>query len=106
MSALMAGFHRSPADAVNRFVQGATLGVTVHTLDLGAVIEFDAGLLGEEVGAVLEGACHVRAAGESYTLSAGQVIVIPAREPRRYEAMTAQLVVYRVVVNTPLESGA
>lgn len=56
----------------------------------------------EEVAAVIEGAFHVDAAGESYDLSAGEGIVIPPGEPRawRCDADEGGLL-YRVLVRVP-----
>lgn len=54
--------------------------------------------LGEEVGAIVEGSFDVFAADESYSLSAGEAIIIPPHEPRRWVCTSAQGLLYRAVV--------
>jgi quercetin dioxygenase-like cupin family protein len=99
MTSDLAGFDRMTATTGDGAMRGATLRVSTHPLALGISLSFAADELGEEVGAVLEGEFDVDAAGEHYRLSAGQVIVIPSGEPRRYEGRSARGVLYRVVVN-------
>ncbi|MVV51681.1 hypothetical protein EJA72_26055 [Pseudomonas sp. PB120] len=54
--------------------------------------------LGEEVGAVVEGSFDVFAADECYSLSAGEAIVIPPHEPRRWVCTSAKGLLYRAIV--------
>ena len=50
----------------------------------------------EEVGAVLEGRFELRCGEELYVLAEGQGIVIPPGAPRRWRALAASGVLYRV----------
>lgn len=50
---------------------------------------------GEEVVAILVGEFDVDAAGEHYRLVAGEAILIPPREPRRFTCLGAKGVLYR-----------
>ncbi|WP_322102270.1 cupin domain-containing protein [Paraburkholderia sp. J41] len=50
---------------------------------------------GEEVVAILEGEFDIDAAGEHYRLVAGEAILIPPREPRRFTCLGAKGVLYR-----------
>ncbi|VVP94105.1 hypothetical protein PS918_03532 [Pseudomonas fluorescens] len=54
--------------------------------------------LGEEVGAIIEGSFDVFAADECYSLSAGEAIVIPPHEPRRWVCTSANGLLYRAIV--------
>jgi quercetin dioxygenase-like cupin family protein len=54
--------------------------------------------LGEEVGAIVEGNFDVFAADECYSLSAGEAIVIPPHEPRRWVCTSATGLLYRAIV--------
>lgn len=53
------------------------------------------GSRGEEVVAILEGGFDIDAAGEHYRLVAGEAILIPPREPRRFTCLGAKSVLYR-----------
>jgi quercetin dioxygenase-like cupin family protein len=54
--------------------------------------------LGEEVGAIVEGSFDVFAADECYSLTAGEAIVIPPHEPRRWVCTSAKGLLYRAIV--------
>lgn len=54
--------------------------------------------LGEEVGAIVEGSFDVFAADECYSLSAGEAIIIPPHEPRRWVCTSAKGLLYRAIV--------
>lgn len=86
-------------------VKTGASGVTGDAFDLqlrpfacGDVVEGGISDLGEEVGAVVEGSFDVFAAGESYSLSAGEAIIIPPNELRRWVCTSAQGLLYRAIV--------
>lgn len=60
----------------------------------------DGGLngLGEEVATILSGEFNVDAAGEQYTLTPGEGIIIPRDEPRRWTCNSSEGVLYRAIV--------
>lgn len=60
----------------------------------------DGGLdgLGEEVATIVSGEFDVDAAGEQYTLTPGEGIIIPRNEQRRWTCKSSEGVLYRAVV--------
>ncbi|CAB3806320.1 hypothetical protein LMG28614_06368 [Paraburkholderia ultramafica] len=86
--------------------QGAALSMTTQALQQDEVIEFAASALGEEVAAVLKGRVDIVAAGEHYVLSAGEAILIPPFEARRYQCLEANCVLYRVVGDAAATTAA
>ncbi|CAB3797391.1 cupin domain-containing protein [Paraburkholderia caffeinilytica] len=79
---------------------GAALSASTQRMRCDELIEFEADLSGEELAAVLEGRVDIVAADEHYVLSAGEAILIPPREARRYRCVTPSCVLYRVTCNT------
>lgn len=75
--------------------KGALLSAAFDVFGAGEVREHAAEALGEEVVAVLEGEFDIDAAGEHYRLAAGEAILIPPREPRRFTCVGAKGVLYR-----------
>jgi quercetin dioxygenase-like cupin family protein len=86
--------------------QGAALAMCTQALKPDEVIEFAASALGEEVAAVLKGRVDIVAAGEHYVLCAGEAILIPAHEARRYRCLEANSVLYRVVCDAVATTAA
>ncbi|MBK5123778.1 cupin domain-containing protein [Burkholderia sp. R-69980] len=84
--------------------QGALLSTEFDVFDQGEVREHPAGIVGEEVVAILEGEFDIDAAGEHYRLVAGEAILIPPREPRRFSCVGARGVLYRA--GTSLDASA
>lgn len=93
-------------DADASRAKGAALAMTTQAMKQDEVIEFAASALGEEVAAVLEGRVDVVAAGEHYVLSAGEAILIPPHEARRYRCLEANSVLYRVVCDASATAAA
>ncbi|HEX7911867.1 MAG TPA: cupin domain-containing protein [Paraburkholderia sp.] len=85
--------------AQRNFADGAALSASIQRMQCDELIELEAGLLGEELAAVLEGRVDIVAADEHYVLSAGEAILIPPREARRYRCVTPGCVLYRVTCN-------
>jgi hypothetical protein len=84
---------------VRNVADGAALSASTQRMQRDELVEFDAGLLGEELAAVLEGRVDIVAADEHYVLSAGEAILIPPREARRYRCISPGCVLYRVTCN-------
>jgi len=84
------------APATQHRATGAALVASTHRLAVDELVEFDDNVLGEEVMAVLEGRIDVVAAGEHYVLSAGEAILVPPSEARRYRCLSPTGIVYRV----------
>ncbi|WP_341317056.1 cupin domain-containing protein [Paraburkholderia sp. IMGN_8] len=84
---------------------GAALSASTQRMQCDEQVELEAGLLGEELAAVLEGRVDIVAADEHYVLSAGEAILIPPREARRYRCVTASCVLYRVTCNAEANKG-
>ena len=76
-----------------------------HVCKEGDTVSFEADLLGEEVGAILEGQFDILAAGEAYCLSAGEAILIPPKEARRFQCLSERGVLYRVTVHQKAVDG-
>jgi quercetin dioxygenase-like cupin family protein len=87
------------AEAVRHAAEGAALAASTERMTRDALIAFEADATGEEVAAVLEGQVDIVAAGEHYVLSAGEAILIPPREARRFRCLTPTAVLYRVTCN-------
>ncbi|HEY1609714.1 MAG TPA: cupin domain-containing protein [Paraburkholderia sp.] len=77
--------------------RGAAFDVSIRVMREGERIEAEAGLCGEEVAAILEGAFTIHAAGEQYRLSPGEAIIIPPGEPRVWLCTSERGVLYRVL---------
>ncbi|MBB5501136.1 cupin domain-containing protein [Paraburkholderia sp. MM5384-R2] len=75
--------------------QGALLSTEFAVFEPSEVRDEAAGARGEEVVAILEGQFDIDAAGEHYRLVAGEAILIPPREPRRFTCIGAKGVLYR-----------
>lgn len=75
--------------------QGASLTTEFAVFGPREVHEASAYACGEEVVAILEGEFDVDAAGEHYRLAAGEAILIPPREPRRFTCVSEKGVLYR-----------
>ncbi|MFB9121863.1 cupin domain-containing protein [Paraburkholderia dipogonis] len=89
--------------------EGALLSTEFSVFGPGEIREHPANSVGEEVVAILEGEFDIDAAGEHYRLVAGEAILIPPREPRRFSCATAKGVLYRAAVlldANPARSGA
>ena len=78
-------------------VTGTALHMTLHHLQEGERLVPPLDKHGEEVAMVLDGTFQVEAAGESYLLSRGEGIIIPRREARHWQCMSAGGQLYRVV---------
>ena len=85
--------------ALRNVAEGAALSASTQRMQCDELVELEAGLLGEELAAVLEGRVDIVAADEHYILSAGEAILIPPREARRYRCVTPSCVLYRVTSN-------
>ncbi len=59
-------------------------------------------MLGEEVGAVLEGSFRIQTSEESFELVKGEAIIVPPGEPRQWTCRADRGVLYRVVVTAPM----
>lgn len=81
-------------------VSGDAFDLQLRPFVQGEVVEGGFRDLGEEVGAIVEGSFDVFAAGEVYTLSAGEAIIIPPDEPRRWVCTSATGLLYRAIVRT------
>ncbi|REE07353.1 hypothetical protein B0G71_7846 [Paraburkholderia sp. BL27I4N3] len=79
---------------------GAALAASTQVLRAGDMVDYPAHVLGEEMGAVLDGCVDIVAADEHYVLSAGEAILIPPGEARRYQCLSQHCVLYRVTVRT------
>ncbi|KAA1003517.1 cupin domain-containing protein [Paraburkholderia panacisoli] len=79
--------------------QGALLTTEFAVFELHEVSDEAQGARGEEVVAILEGEFDIEAAGEHYRLVAGEAILIPPREPRRFACIRAKGVLYRAGTN-------
>lgn len=79
-------------------VHGDAFDLQLRPFVLGESLMGGAGELGEEVGAVVEGSFDVFAADECYSLSAGEAIIIPEHEPRRWVCTSAAGLLYRAIV--------
>ncbi|MGF6265815.1 3-phenylpropionate/trans-cinnamate dioxygenase ferredoxin reductase subunit [Paraburkholderia youngii] len=75
--------------------QGALLTTEFAVFKPSEVHDEPAGARGEEVVAILEGQFDIDAAGEHYRLVAGEAILIPPREPRRFTCVGTKGVLYR-----------
>lgn len=75
---------------------GDRLIARLRTFAAGETIGETEGDLFEEVGAVVQGAFHIAAAGEDYDLSAGEGIIIPPGEPREWRCTEGPGLLYRV----------
>ncbi|WP_321896964.1 cupin domain-containing protein [Burkholderia cepacia] len=84
-------------DAVSQTVhaEGALLTTEFAVFEPSEVRDEAPGARGEEVVAILEGEFDIDAAGEHYRLVAGEAILIPPREPRRFTCVGAKGVLYR-----------
>jgi hypothetical protein len=80
---------------------GAALSASTQLMQSDGTVEFAANALGEELVAVLDGRVDIVAADEHYVLSAGEAILIPPREARRYRCVTPRCVLYRVTCGAP-----
>lgn len=87
-------------------LSGDKFDLKLKTFAQGETVEGGLPSLGEEVGAILEGTFEVDAAGEHYTLTAGEGIVIPAHEPRAWRCVSEQGVLYRAIVRLSEEQAA
>lgn len=85
---------------------GDAFDIQLRRFDLGDTVEGGISDLGEEVGAVVEGSFDILAAGESYSLTAGEAIAIPPHEPRRWICTSDQGVLYRAIVRLDAAQGA
>ncbi|CAB3677998.1 hypothetical protein LMG24238_02465 [Paraburkholderia sediminicola] len=88
------------ASSAMQTADGDALAATTQLLSRDETVEFGEDVLGEEVGAVLEGRVDIVAAHEHYVLSEGEAILIPPNEPRRYTCVSDRCVLYRVTVRT------
>jgi len=86
--------------------QGELLVAEFSVFAAGEVREDHADVRGEEVVAILEGEFDIDAAGEHYRLVAGEAILIPPREPRRFACVGAQGVLYRAGLRAGLWAAA
>ncbi|WP_233857510.1 hypothetical protein [Paraburkholderia sp. HD33-4] len=75
--------------------EGALLTTEFAVFEPSEVHDDAAGACGEEVVAILEGEFDIDAAGEHYRLVAGEAILIPLGEPRRFTCLDAKGVLYR-----------
>jgi quercetin dioxygenase-like cupin family protein len=75
--------------------QGELLTTEFAVFEPSEVHDEAAGARGEEVVAILEGRFDIDAAGEHYRLVAGEAILIPPGEPRRFACLDAKGVLYR-----------
>lgn len=89
----------APLPRERKVAHGAALSASTQRMQCDELVAFEAGLLGEELTAVLEGRVDIVAADEHYVLSAGEAILIPPHEARRYRCVTPGCVLYRVVCN-------
>ncbi|NBA94842.1 hypothetical protein [Pseudomonas sp. R5(2019)] len=88
-------------------ISGDAFDLQLRRFVQGEAVEGGISDLGEEVGAIVEGSFDVFAADESYSLSAGEAILIPAHEPRRWVCTSAQGLLYRAIVrNSDVQEGA
>lgn len=88
------------ASSAMQTADGNALAAAIQLLSRDETVDFGEDVLGEEVGAVLEGRVDVVAAHEHYILSEGEAILIPPNEPRRYTCVSDRCVLYRVTVRT------
>jgi quercetin dioxygenase-like cupin family protein len=77
---------------------GRDLEILIRRFVQGEVLDIEAGAVGEEVMAVLEGEFHLSAAGEEYALSMGEGAIIPSAEARAWRCDSQRGVLYRAVV--------
>lgn len=75
--------------------KGALLATEFAVFERSEVRDEATGARGEEVVAILEGEFDIDAAGEHYRLVAGEAILIPTHEPRRFTCLAAKGVLYR-----------
>lgn len=85
---------------------GSAFDTAIRVFAAGETLEFAAGTLGEEVGAILDGRFEILAAGEHYTLSRGEAILIPPAEARRFCCVSERGVLYRVTNRAALLDAA
>ncbi|WP_082378299.1 cupin domain-containing protein [Caballeronia cordobensis] len=85
------------ADLAHHRAAGAALTASTQRMVIDDVVSVEKDMLGEEVAAVLDGRIAVLAAGEHYVLSAGEAILIPPNEPRRFTCVSSGSVLYRVI---------
>ncbi|CAG9187574.1 hypothetical protein [Cupriavidus pinatubonensis] len=89
------------ADATGRPITNEVTGdafrMTLHQMRERERLDPPGDKSGEEVALVLDGTFQVEAAGESYLLSRGEGIIIPPREARQWQCMSASGQLYRVV---------
>jgi quercetin dioxygenase-like cupin family protein len=85
----------SGSEARDARAQGELLATEFAVFAPGEVREDPVDARGEEVVAILEGEFEIDAAGEHYRLVAGEAILIPPREPRRFACVGAKGVLYR-----------
>jgi quercetin dioxygenase-like cupin family protein len=93
-------------DARDARAQGELLTTEFSVFGAGEVREDRADARGEEVVAILEGEFDIDAAGEHYRLVAGEAILIPPREPRRFACIGAKGVLYRAGLRAALPATA
>ncbi|SPB18578.1 hypothetical protein NOV72_05778 [Caballeronia novacaledonica] len=97
--ASVAALGESP-ESSRKTADGAALATSMQRMTRNEIIAFGADdAPGEEVAAVLEGQVDIVAAGEHYVLSAGEAILIPPHEARRFQCATPTAVLYRVTCN-------
>jgi mannose-6-phosphate isomerase-like protein (cupin superfamily) len=89
---------KAVASSAMQTADGDALAAVTQLLSRDETVEFAEDVLGEEVGAVLEGRVDIVAAHEHYVLSEGEAILIPPNEPRRYKCVSDRCVLYRVTV--------
>lgn len=87
---------------VNVQARGKAFDVSIREFVQAETVSADAGAIGEEVAAVLQGTFRIDAAGETYVLARGEAIVIPAGEPRLWNCTSERGVLYRVIVREPV----
>jgi quercetin dioxygenase-like cupin family protein len=80
---------------------GGSFDVTINVLAAGEH-PTEPPMLGEEVGAILEGSFHIETSEESFELVKGEAIIIPPGEPRRWTCRDDRGVLYRVIVTAPM----
>jgi len=81
---------------------GRALVAQIRSLHLGDTLEASArGDLSEEMCAVLSGACELVCDDETYELSAGHGVIVPAGAARAWRALSKHADLYRVCVIAP-----
>ncbi|RAR57566.1 hypothetical protein C7401_115122 [Paraburkholderia unamae] len=101
-----AGSWGAAHDARDARAQGELLAAEFSVFAAGEVREDHADARGEEVVAILEGEFDIDAAGEHYRLVAGEAILIPPREPRRFACVAARGVLYRAGLRAESRSAS